>query len=214
VVALPGASPASLAEALALCRGLARIVLLVAVDGGILACRRSRRRPHLYVGDGDSAGRVPRDIPAIVLPRDKDFSDLAGALAELHRRGVRVVVVAGLVGGRLDHEWANLLELGHWARRFTGFLARTERGTVIVTGRGCRLATVPGGLFSLLALGGGAVVTLTGARWTLRRGRLVPGSRGLSNLAGRRVALKVHRGAVALVLPRIALRSRFSGPAC
>jgi thiamine pyrophosphokinase len=175
--------------------------MLVAVDGGIRTCRAAGRGPDLFVGDADSAKRVPRDISSVVYPTDKDFSDLAGALGEVRRRGARVVVVAGLIGGRLDHEWANLQELGAKSRGFAGILAPTRRGTVLITSRGCRVVTSRRKPLSLFPLGGHAVVTLRGAKWSLTRRRLAPGSTGLSNATGSRLHVTVHRGTVAVVFP-------------
>jgi thiamine pyrophosphokinase len=174
---------------------------LVAVDGGVKTCRAAKRRPELWVGDGDSSTAIPKDIPAVVYPTDKDFSDLGAALDEVARDGAQIVVVAGLLGGRLDHEWVNLQELGARSARFAGILAPTGRGTVLVTRRGCRASTPPGRTISLLVLGGAATVTLRGTLWTLDRKRLRPGSRGLSNVTGGRLDLTVHSGVVALVMP-------------
>lgn len=203
VVVLRGATRRELGRACALAAVLADSCVLVAVNGGLASCRASRRRPDLFVGDADSFRRVPKKLPAVLLKPDKDRSDLAAALAELRRRGARIVTVAGLLGGRLDHEWANLLELGCASQHFAALIAPTERGVVLVTSRGCRASTVRGRLFSLFALCGQAKVTLRGARWDLRGELLRPGSRGLSNVTGRSLDLKVHRGAVALVFPSV-----------
>lgn len=200
---LRGATRRELGRACALAALLADSCILVAVDGGLASCRASRRRPDLFVGDADSARRVPKKLPAVLFRRDKDFSDLAGALAEVRRRGARVVTVAGLLGGRLDHEWANLLEVGRRSRHFAALIAPTERGVVVVTSHGCRAETVRGRLFSLFALCGKATVSLRGARWRLRRELLRPGSLGLSNVTGTSLDLKVHRGSAALVFPSV-----------
>ncbi len=206
---LQGASRRELARACDIAALLSDCCILVAVNGGLSTCRAARRRPDLFVGDADSARRVPKHLPAVIFNHDKAFSDLAGALREVRRRGAQVVVLAGLIGGRLDHEWANLLEMGRRSRHFAGIFAPTERGYVLVTSRGCRAATVRGRVFSLLALGGRATVSLRGARWTLRREVLWPGSLGLSNLTGTSLDLSVHRGVVALVFPcMVSLRGR------
>lgn len=201
VLALEGSSRNELKRASALGAMLADRCILVAVDGGLRTCRAARRRPDLFVGDGDSLKRKPpTDIPALVLPQDKDISDLAGALAAIRERRVQVVAVAGLAGGRLDHEWANLFELASQSRAFAGILAPTDRGTVVVTSHGCSVATVRGRTFSLFAIGSSATVSLAGTRWELVRRRLRPGSHGLSNVTGTELDLTVHRGVVALVL--------------
>ena len=201
VLVLEGARRAELRRACALAGGIARRCLLVAVDGGIRACRAEGLRPDLFVGDLDSAERPPRGVPAVVYPREKDWSDLGGALRELGARRVSVIAVAGLLGGRLDHEWGNLFEIGAQARAFAGVLAPTDRGTVVVTACGCRAATVRGQAFSLFALSGAATVSLAGAKWSLRREPLRPGTLGLSNVTGSTLRLSVHRGVAALVLP-------------
>jgi thiamine pyrophosphokinase len=201
VLALSGAARDELKRAAALAAFFSDSCILVAVDGGLRSCRTARRRPDLFVGDADSARVVPRGMTSVVFPRDKDFSDLAGALVEVRRRRAQVVVVAGLLGGRIDHEWANLQEIAAHASGFAAVLAPTGKGTVLVTTRGCRAATVRRRIVSLLPLGGSAVVTLRGTKWPLVRRRLVPGSHGLSNITGSRLSLKVHRGTVALVFP-------------
>lgn len=208
VLALNGAGPRDLRRACAMTAAMTDRLLLVAVDGGLDSCVEIRRRPDLFVGDGDSAFASADPIESIHYPRDKDFSDLAGALKEVSRRGVQVVGVAGLVGGRLDHEWANLLELGSWSPKFAGILAPSQRGTVLITSHGCRVATVRRRTVSLLALGASASVTLTGTRWELDRQRLRPGSLGLSNVSGARLELTVHRGSVALVFLPAQRRAR------
>lgn len=201
VLVLNGATRADLGRATDQAARLVDRCTLVAVDGGLKTCRAARRRPDLWVGDGDSSRTIPTKIPAVVYPTDKEISDLGAALDEVARGGAQVVVVAGLLGGRLDHEWANLQELGARSASFAGILAATGRGVVLVTRQGCRVRTVPGQTASLMVLGGAATVTLRGTRWQLERRRLRPGSRGLSNLTGKRLDLSVHSGAVALVFP-------------
>ena len=202
VIALEGALVADLRESLVWARRFAARPLVVAVDGGLSVCRALRRRPDLFVGDLDSTRAKPRGIPSRIYPTAKDFSDFSGALAELRARRVDVVVIAGLLGGRLDHEWANLLEAGAAAPEFSGLIAPTSRGLVVLTSRGVRAHGDGPRPVSLFALGGDAIVSLRGARWTLARQRVPPGSLGLSNEAGEDLVLDVHRGVAALVFPR------------
>jgi thiamine pyrophosphokinase len=201
VLVLEGSSRNDLKRASALCAMMADRSLLVAVDGGLKTCRLARRKPDLFVGDGDSLRRrPPADIPCVLFEQDKDFSDLAGALQAMRERKVQIVYIAGLTGGRLDHEWANLLEVAACARWFAGVVAPTDRGTVVVTSHGYRASTVRGRNFSLFALGSASTVSLSGTEWELSRRRLRPGSHGLSNVTGTELDLTVHAGVVALVL--------------
>lgn len=203
ILALEGAAPAELTDAFALASRFDRAALLIAVDGGLATCRGIRRRPDLFVGDLDSVRVPPRGIPSTVYPVAKDFSDFAGALLAARRLGAEVVVIAGLLGGRLDHEWANLLEAGVAAPGFLGILAPASRGLVVVTARGVRASAVAGSLVSVFALGRGARVSLRGTVWTISKRRLAPGSLGLSNVTGREVAMDVHEGVAMLVFPAV-----------
>lgn len=201
ILVLHGARQVELSRASALCATMADRCLLVAVDGGMRTCRAAGRRPDLWIGDADSFTRkLPADLAAARLPRDKEFSDLSAALSEVQRRKVQLVFVVGLAGGRIDHEWANLFELAAHSRRFAALLAPTARATIVVTRHGCKAATVKGRTFSLFTLGSSAVVSLSGTRWELNRQRLKPGSRGLSNLTGTELDLHVHSGVAALVI--------------
>ncbi len=206
VLALEGASRPELLRASALGALIADSCILVAVDGGLRTCRRSRRRPDLYVGDCDSSPRIPDSIPSVVYDRDKNFSDLSGALAEMRDRRVQVVLLAGLLGGRVDRECANVLDLAVRVRWFSGILAPTDRGLFLITSKGCRAVTVRNRTVSLLALAGTASVSLRGTRHALKRHRLRPGSAGLDNLTGKALDLVVHSGAVALVFPTMRRR--------
>lgn len=210
VLVLEGAKQADLRRASSLCAMMADRCMLVAVDGGLKTCRLARRKPDLFVGDGDSLKRKPpTDIPSVLFPRDKDYSDFSGALAAMREKKVQIVVVAGLTGGRIDHEWANLMEVGACSRSFAGIVAATDRGTVIVTRHGYRAATVRGRTCSLFALNGTSSVTLVGTEWELHRRQLRPGSHGLSNVTGTELDLTVHKGVAALVLlPPRSARSR------
>jgi thiamine pyrophosphokinase len=202
VLALNGSTPAALREALSWGRANFTSVLSVAVDGGLRTWRAIRRPCDLFVGDADSA-RSPAGIESIVYDPNKGFSDLSGALTELHDRRVAVVCVAGLTGGRLDHEWVNLHELAAHAKNFAGILSPTARGWVVVTAAGASIDTKPGQPFTLLALAGRARVRLRGARWDLDDEWVAPGSRGLSNRSGRSLRLGVERGVACLIFPNV-----------
>jgi thiamine pyrophosphokinase len=200
ILALNGVQQRELRAADEWARGAGRAVFRIAVDGGLRAWRRLGVPCDLYAGDADSS-TPPADAEAAVYSRDKVFSDLSGALGEARRRGLRVAVVAGVTGGRLDHEWANLQELAAHAPHFAGLLAPTPRGWVVVTSGGVTVETRVGRTFSLFAVGGPARVGLRGARWVLRDTRLDPGSRGLSNVSGTRLILSVSAGSACLVFP-------------
>jgi len=200
VLALNGSSPATLREALSWGRANGNGVLRVAVDGGLRTWSAIRQRCDLFVGDADSA-TPPSGTESILYKPDKAFSDLCGALREMRRRRIGTVCVAGLTGGRLDHEWINLHELAAHAKGFAGITAPTPRGWVVITAAQASIETKPDKPFSLLALAGRARVRLRGAHWDLDGEWISPGSRGLSNRTGRSIRLIVERGVVAVLFP-------------
>jgi len=201
LLVLHGADPSELKRSAAWAVSCSRAVEVVAVDGGYDACRAAGIAVQRYVGDGDSVARPPRDVEIHSYPADKDYSDLAGALRTVRRNGADALFVAGLLGGRIDHEFANLQELARATRCHRAILSCGERGAWILTRHGLRLGTRAGRRFSLFAATSRTCVTLRGARWTLRAKRLLRPSHGLSNVTTGPLDLQVHDGMAHLLFP-------------
>ena len=184
---------------------------VIAADSGLEHAATLEVRVDLAVGDFDSvSARRLADAEAggteIRRHRtDKDVTDLELALESALELGVRQVVVVGALGGRLDHELANLLLLAsdRWADVALELRDATAR---VVVARGRR--TLTGGVgdnLTLLAVGGPAEgVSISGVRWPLEDARLDPGSSlGVSNEFESPLAvLTVKTGVVLAVQPR------------
>jgi thiamine pyrophosphokinase len=184
-------------------RAAAACDAVICADGGVRHAKRLKIQPRFVVGDMDS---LPKPLPrwpgtTYVCDFDEDRSDLEKALSFCEQAGGGELWIAGALGGRLDHSLVNLAVLEHAARRLPLTLIDRGMGRVLGPGRHaveCR----PGDVLSLLACGAGARVSFSGVRYPLRRHRLVPGSRGLSNVArGRAARLEVHAGRVWLLRP-------------
>jgi thiamine pyrophosphokinase len=94
-----------------LCTGKFR----VAVDGGYVFFKKTGLRPDLLIGDFDSLGRMPTNLPpsteVLTLPCDKDATDSEAALAYcLERKTHKVDIVQPSIG-ELDHLLGNLMLL-------------------------------------------------------------------------------------------------------
>lgn len=76
------------------------------VDGG---SRHRGNREGESIGDGDSS-QVPMGL---TLARDKDFSDLAGALRLVNEK-TKLLELHGFTGGRWDHQLAVWFEVHQW----------------------------------------------------------------------------------------------------
>ena len=164
--------------------------LVVAADSGVAHAHALGLTPTAVVGDFDSAepAHVERAAAAGARidrhPADKDMTDLELALHTAVGLGARSVTVLGAGGGRLDHLLANLLLVTHDS--FAGLALDAVAGDAFVTVvRGPRtLHGPPGGIVTLLPVGGPARgVTTTGLQWALTDDELVPAStRGVSNV--------------------------------
>jgi thiamine pyrophosphokinase len=174
---------------------------VICADGGARHAAKLGLEPHFVVGDMDS---LPKPLPASWRKTvywcdfDESRSDFEKALDFARDIGCDRLYVAGATGGRLDHELVNVSVAAREGRRAP--LAMVGRGVAQLVGPGrCPVPAAKGKTFSLLAAGGPALVTLAGARYPLKRSRLVPGSRGLSNLSAGSPSLTVHSGWVWLV---------------
>ncbi len=85
---------------------------VIAADAGYNALSTMGVKPDLLVGDFDSLGTCPPDVPTHTFPVEKDDTDMGLALNKGWARGYRDFVFYGADGGRMDHTVANLQLLG------------------------------------------------------------------------------------------------------
>ena len=98
-VVLVGAAPVEIGPAL---ESLPDSWPLIAADGGADALLKFGRRPDLVIGDMDSAGPLPDDLPR--LPLDcQDDTDFEKCLSRVH---APLIIGLGFLEGRLDHTLA------------------------------------------------------------------------------------------------------------
>ncbi len=153
----------------------------VFIDGGSQFRGNGEKFPTISVGDGDSGGAA-LDVK---LPEEKDFSDLAFVLRELPRHVVTLRLF-GFLGGRLDHELANLGEIHQ-------FLLDRPKGARVELEKAGHLEVIAftgsmkreiNSLFSVMVLETSEVTIAGDCDYDLDNEEpLVPGSsQGLSNL--------------------------------
>lgn len=143
---------------------------VICADSGYDHCERLGRKPDLLVGDFDSVrSALPEGVPRLPLSAEKDYTDAFHAVEEALRRGCRHLLMAGALGGRLDHTLANLQILTRLSR--TGVESCLTDGLTdvcAVTDGALLLPPREGYYFSLLALTQRCEgVTITGARYPL-----------------------------------------------
>ncbi|WP_155105152.1 thiamine diphosphokinase [Tropheryma whipplei] len=82
--------------------------LVIAADGGLMQLKKHGARIDLYVGDLDSIESIPINIDRVILPREKDKTDMMQAALIGAERGFRTFCIFGGTGGRLDHTIGNI----------------------------------------------------------------------------------------------------------
>lgn len=107
--------------------------LIICADGGLKYAESFGIVPDLIVGDFDSYGSVPKTENVIVHPAEKNETDTHLAIEIGLEKGFRSFVMFGMLGGRLDHTYANLQLLSYLCGKGArGVLAdRNQRITVI-----------------------------------------------------------------------------------
>lgn len=90
---------------------------IICADGGFETALHFGVQPDLVIGDFDSATDLPPDdLPTILLPVEKDVTDMQAAVMEGFKRGYSSFVLIGGMGGpRLDHTIANMQVLDYIA---------------------------------------------------------------------------------------------------
>lgn len=162
---------------------------VLAADGGSALLWRIDRPPDLVIGDGDSLSADVRawltmhGTPLRSFPADKDETDLELALLYAAEQYAEPLHVAGAFGGRLDHQFANLLLPAHPALIGREVLLITPTTCAWIARERAVVRGAPGDTVSLLPVGGDVLVeATTGLRWPLHNERLRLGTaRGVSN---------------------------------
>lgn len=178
--------------------------VVICADGGVGAARRAGLVVDLVVGDLDSAESEPlaeaAESGAKVHghPVDKDQSDLELALSAAMAMGPSRISVHLAAGGRLDHQFANLVVLASpaWSAVPVDALVGNDPVWVIRTRR--RLDLRVGDPLALHPVGGEARgVTTEGLAWKLDNAVLDPFSaRGIANRVTGSAAVSVADGVV------------------
>ena len=187
---------------------LDQVDLVIAADGGLRTAAALGLRPHLAVGDFDSAepALVARaEAEGVAIERvaaEKDESDLELAVRAAVARGATEIVILGALGGsRVEHTLAGLALLSLAAvaagprfeiaivderstiRLLAGAAGGSADDGAVRPAASLDIHGAPGDYVSLQPWGGDAIgVTTRGLRYPLHDEPLLMGpSRGLSN---------------------------------
>ena len=177
---------------------------IIAADKGLLYLQNLGITPNLVIGDFDSLGHTPNGRNIIVLPCEKNDTDMGAAVAEGVMRGYKNFILYGASGGRADHTLANIQLISSvearndrdYRRRETSFTSITN-GRIIfdenAKGHGLRVS------HSDISSG----VTISGSNMRLKNGHLEEHIRPRRQqwFVGKMSEISVAHGTLTVVYP-------------
>ena len=169
---------------------------LVGVDGGTKNILRAGMKPDLVVGDFDSFDGEVEGSEVLKFPEEKDEIDAELALRECFERGAEKVLVACWRGERADMELALYELLASFPPLSVELISR-KLFVFYVEGR-FELDAKAGEKWSILPIGGDAIVTLKGFKYEIDQRRMPVGKPyGVSNVALKeKVIVETREGGV------------------
>ncbi|MCD7828286.1 MAG: thiamine diphosphokinase [Clostridiales bacterium] len=108
---------------------------VIAADGGLKYCLESGISPDMIVGDFDSLGYVPKGKTVIVLPVEKDDTDMYFAVNRgLEKSFKKFIIFGGTGGDRPEHTYANIALLAYISQKGgRGFLISDSYSVTAIT---------------------------------------------------------------------------------
>jgi len=127
---------------------------VVAADGGAYNVLKHGVNPAVIIGDLDSyTDEAPVGAKVLHKP-DQESNDLQKALSYAAENAAREVIVAGVMGDRLDHGLNNLSVLLEYSQHFKSLSFIDNFGRSFVAERTQQIETAPGKVVSLYPLAG------------------------------------------------------------
>ncbi len=144
-------------------------VTVICADGGTICAADAGFTPDVYIGDSDSGGVPAEGVEQVLLPVEKDLTDLQAAYEYARQHGFSKVIATACTGGRQDHHLANLQLLETAWNDGVDLRIWDERNEIrYLCGGSC---TIPHGTFryfSIVPLDRELLdVTVTGAKYHL-----------------------------------------------
>ncbi len=183
---------------------------LMAADRGASYLQADGLMPDLLLGDFDS---LPPEMlhtlqkecrQCLTFPCDKDYSDLELALRAAHHLGLKQIVIAAALYGRLDHCLFNIISILQLADELglEASLIAPDCQIFQLKQKKCSWEGRKDTLLSIIPLDDEAEVSLQGAKWPLDHSKLRRSStRGLSNVVvADEVTLECHCGRIIVLL--------------
>ena len=160
---------------------------ILACDGGLHHCHSIGILPNYIIGDMDSVDEAIlaeyQNVPIMRFIPEKDETDLELAIARACELKAESIVVLGGLGGRVDHQLANIHALAQAVRIGVRAEIWDEHTRIMLIKDHCRIHRGDGYLVTMLPLTTEAAgITTEGLKFPLSSENLSVGyARGISN---------------------------------
>ncbi|MBR7082521.1 MAG: thiamine diphosphokinase [Clostridia bacterium] len=177
--------------------------LVICADASFDTAKHAKLAPDVVIGDFDH-GSAPDFNKIIRVPREKDDTDTMLCIKYAVSHGADEILIAGGVGGRLDHTIANIQSLAYAEKYGVHAVLKDERNAAFFIIGNARVARESGSYLSLFAYGGDSTVTIKGTKYDAERVTLtVDFPLGVSNeITSSEAEIIVHSGSVLAIVSR------------
>ena len=178
---------------------------IIAADSGYLAVKQLNLTPDLVLGDFDSLDEKPDCGEIMTAPAEKDDTDTMLAVKTALDRGYTDITIAGSIGGRLDHTFANIQTLAYIFKNggFGRLIGGNDTVELLDAGE-YSYQRKDGMYFSLFSYGESAVITTSGTKYNVAQYRLdntFP--LGVSNeIIEDKCRISVHEGQILVIFSK------------
>ena len=156
---------------------------IICADSGYDHAVRMGVLPSIVVGDFDSAGEIPADVPCLLYPSRKDLTDTEIAVAYAREKGFREFLILAGTGSRADHSLTNILLLKSILEQGEKGMLVDEHNKIMITDSELRLKEPPGSIVSLIPIADCKGVTTKNLEYPLRNAEMHVGKGlGVSNI--------------------------------
>ena len=174
---------------------------IIAADSGYLHAKKLGLIPDIVLGDFDSLGFVPQDVPIIEVPAKKDLTDTELALHFARDKGIKDFLFLAAFGTRMDHTLANIFLLAQLLEYDESGQIIDEHNRVWITNAHLRIDVDTDAYLSLIPITNCFGVTTENLAYPLSGAKLEVGKGlGISNLATKNpVQIRLTEGTLLVV---------------
>lgn len=176
---------------------------IICADGGYDHAAKLGIVPDIIIGDMDSVeNKLPGGVNQIKLNREKDDTDTEACINYLIEKGCREIVLLCALGGRKDHELANIMLTVYALKKGVKLIIASNDTEVSAISDFAEMWGNIGDWLSLIpVLGDAERVTLSGLKYSVQNACIKAGKTvGISNeFIGEKATISVEKGVVVAI---------------